>query len=255
MATVLGYSNQIDFATLSGGSWNASYPLTNLQNRYLSKAARSNNLLLASTTFTLDLGRLQRIGMVALISHNFTRDATVRLQGSNVSDFSVLLYDSSALPIYAGSDYAITFPQVESRYWRVTVYDPSNTNGYIAIGRVFIGWRFKPTNNIDWAPSLSLESGTQVKQALGGPEYFEERPNRRLWQGKWSWLNDFEAYNVYMAIQRGTDISREVYFMEDDTETDYRHQRWFLARFRSLSAIEWPYVSQHSVGVEIGELL
>lgn len=255
MATVLGYSNQIDFATLSGGSWNASYPLTNLQNRYLSKAARSNNLLLASTTFSLDLGQLQKIGLVALVSHNLTRNSLIKIQAASDSGFAVILFDSGNQLSYLGSDFAFTFPQIEARYWRISIYDPDNVHGYVEIGRVFIGWRFKPTNNIDWTPSLSLESGTQVKQALGGPEYFEERPNRRLWQGKWSWLNDFEAYNVYMAIQRGTDISREVYFMEDDGDIDYRHQRWFLARFRSLSAIEWPYVNQHSVGVEIGELL
>ena len=255
MATVLGYSNQIDFATLSGGSWNASYPLTNLKNRYLNQAARSNNLLAASTVFSMDLGQLQKIGLFALVSHNLTRDATVRIQGSNSATFSTLLYDSAALSVYSGSDYAITFPQVESRYWRVTIYDPGNPDGYVAIGRVFVGWRFKPTNNIDWTPSISVESDTQVKKALGGPEYFEERPNRRVWQGKWSWLNDFEAYNVYLTIQRGTDISREVYFIEDDTDIDYRSQRWFLARFRSLSAIEFPYLNQHSVGIEIGELL
>jgi hypothetical protein len=255
MATVLGYSNQIDFATLSGGSWNASYPLTNLKNRYLNQGARSNNLLAASTVIDIDLGQLQRIGLVALVNHNLTELATVRVVGSSSASMSPVLYDSGAEAVYRGSDFAKTFPWVECRYWRITISDPTNTNGFVSVGRVFIGWRFAPTNNIDWSPSISVESDTQVKKALGGPEFFEERPNRRVWQGKWSWLNDYEAYTVYLAIQRATDISREVYLIEDDQDADFRHQRCFLGRFRQLSAIEFPYVNQHSVGIEIGELL
>lgn len=255
MATVLGYSNQIDFATLSGGSWNASYPLTNLKNRYLSQAARSNNLLAASTVINLDLGQLQRIGLVALVNHNLTELATVRVMGSSSPTMSPTLYDSGAELVYRGTEFSKTFPWVECRYWRITISDPTNTDGYVSVGRIFIGWRFRPTNNIDWATSLSVESDSQVKRALGGPEYFEERPNRRVWQGKWSWLEDYEAYTVYMDIQRSSDVSREVYLIEDDLDVDFRHQRRFLGRFRTLSAIEWPYLNQHSVGVEIGELL
>jgi hypothetical protein len=68
-------------------------------------------------------------------------------------------------------------------------------------------------------------------------------------------MTDNEAYSTYIAIMRGTDISREVYLLEDDSDTAYRDQRSFLGRFRTLSPIEWPYVSQHAVGVEVGELL
>lgn len=256
MATVLGYANQIDLSTLGGGSWNSGYPLSNLQNRYLAKKARSANATTAATVFTMDLGQLQRIGMIALVAHNLTTGtATVKVQAANDSGFSSLLYDSGDLTTYTGTDFATTFPFVEARYWKISITDTSNVNGYVSIGRVFIGWRFKPSVGLDWNATLGVESDTQVKRALGGPEYFEERPNRRIWQGKWSWLSDYEAYNTLIAIQRGIDISREVYLMEDDSDSSFRNQRWFLGRFRTLSPIEWPYLSQHAVGVEIGELV
>lgn len=255
MTCVLGYSNQIDTATLSGGSWNASYPLTNLQNRYLSQKARTANALSASSVINLDLASAQSIGVVALISHNFSAAATVRIQGSSAADQSVALYDSTAETIYSGTDYAKSFTAVSARYWRISISDTGNSSGYVQLGRVFIGWRFSPTNNIDWNPTLAVESKTAILESLGGPEYFDERPNRRLFTGQWSWLSDPEAYNVLLAIQRSHDVSREIYLIQDDTDINYRGTTNFLARFRQLSPVEWPYLGQHTCGVELGELV
>ena len=255
MALVLGYSNQIDTAGLSGGSWHASYPLTNLQNRYLSQKARTVNALAASSVINLDLGSAQSVGVVALVAHNLTGSATVRIQGSSAADQSVALYDSTALPAYTGTDYAMSFPAVSARYWRISISDTGNPAGYVQLGRVFIGWRFSPANNIDWNPKLAVESKTAVMESLGGPEYFDERPTRRLFTGQWSWLSDPEAYNFLLAIQRSHDVSREVYLIADDADTSYRGTTNFLARFRQLSPIEWPYLNSHSCGVELGELL
>lgn len=255
MACVIGYANQTDISTLSGGSWNASYPLTNLQNRYLTQKARSNNALAASTVINVDLGQVQRIGVIALVSHNLSATATVRIQASSSGTMTPLLYDSNAVTVYSHTDYATSFTVTEARYWRITISDTANVNGYVEIGRLFLGWKFAPTNNIDWSPTLSVESKTGVTESLGGPEYFEDRPNRRVWQGKWSWLDDNEAYRVFLVMQRKTDVSGEVYLIENDSDTTYRDLRWFLGRFRSLSPIEWPYLNQHSAGVEIGEIL
>ena len=259
MTCVIGYANQTDNATLSGGSWNASYPLTNLKNRYLWQKARSNNALAASTVLTANLGSVQRIGVIALCGHNltatYTTKATVRIQAYSDAGLTALLYDTGAESIYSGIDYARSFTGVESQYWKITIVDTTNVSGYVEFGRLFMGWRFSPANNVDWGASISIESTTNVVQALAGPEYFDERPNRRVWQGKWSWLDDYDAYRVMLTIQRSQDISREVYLIEDDTDVSYRDLRCFLGRFKQLSAIEWPYVSQHSVGVEISEVL
>ena len=255
MATIIGYANQIDNATLTGGNWNTSYPASNLQTRDLWKKARTNNALASSSVINLDLGQLQNIGVVALCRHNLADTANVRIQAFDDAGYSIQKYDSTATVIYSGTEYCRTFPKVEARYWRISISDPTNVNGYIELGRIFIGWRFAPGANIDWGASLTVESTTTVATALAGPEYFDERPNRRIWQGKWSWLDDYEAYKVYLSIQRQQDISREVYLIEDDADTDYRAERWFLGRFRSLSAIEWPYLNTHSIGVEISEVL
>lgn len=255
MAAVIGYANQIDQSTLAGGSWSNTNPLANLKTRYLKQKARSNNALAASTIITLDLTTPQRIGVLALVAHNLSEVATVRIQAASDSGFSTILFDSGASLVYRATDYASTFAITEARYWKISINDTTNPSGYVEIGRIFIGWKFKPEVNMDWAAGFSIESKTIVAEAIGGPEYFDERKNRRVWQGKWSWLTDYEAYSVLMTMQQMQDVSREVYVLEDDADVQYRKQRWFLGRFRQLSSIEWPYLDRHSTGIEIGELL
>ncbi len=255
MAAVLGYANQIDDGTVSGGSWNSSYPLANVKTPYLYQKARTSNTLATSSVIIVDCATAQTLGVMALVSHNLTINATVEITASDYSDFSVLSYDSGSLNVYAHTDFATSFTPVAARYWKISISDTGNGDGYIEIGRVFLGWQFKPGINIDFGVSIGVESDTSSLRALGGPDYFDSRPNRRSWRGTWSWLTEQEAYAVMVEIMRQQDIEREVYLMEDDEDTSYRAERWFLARFATLSAIEWPYLTYHSVGVELTEVI
>jgi hypothetical protein len=255
MAAVLGYANQIDDGTVSGGSWNASYPLTNIKTPYLFQKARTSNTLATSSVIIIDCATAQTLGVMALISTNLTINATVKVQSSDVSDFASTTYDSGWLTVYDYSDFAVSFTPIAARYWKISISDTGNADGYIEIGRVFLGWQFKPSINIDFGASIGVESDTTSMRALGGPDYFDARPNRRVWRGTWSWLTEPEAYTVMMNILRSQDIDKEVYLMEDDSDTTYQPERWFLARFSTLSSIEWPYLTYHSCGVELVEVI
>ena len=254
MAFILGYANQVDDAPVSGGSWNASYPLTNIKTSYLFQRARSTDAVSTSSTMVIDTGENQTIGVVALVRHNITTNGTVRIQGYTDAGLSTLSFDSGAVTVYAGDDFAHAFTPTEARYWKITISNLGNPDGYIEIGRVFIGWRFEPEVCVDWGLNIGVESQTTVMQSLAGPEYFDSRPNRRIVSGQWSWLTQAEAHGVYLDIQRQQDIEKEVYAMMD-SDTQFPDQVWFLGRFRTLNAIEWPYVDRHSVGFEISEVL
>ena len=256
MSLVLGYANQTDVSTLSGGTWNASYPLSNLKTRYLYQKTRSSNALAASTVINIDLGLEQTIGVVALVGHNLTGDAaTVRIQGASNSGMSPTLYDSTAEVVYVGADYAKHFTPVKCRYWRISISDTGNTAGYVELSRLFIGWKFMPSVTNDYGATTEVESQTIVQQSLAGPEYFDERPNRRIWRGQLSWLSHTEAYRTLMTMLREQDVSREVYLIEDDTDVNYRAQRNFLGRLRTLNGIEYPYPLRNAAALEVAEVL
>lgn len=67
--------------SLSGGSWLAGLGLTNMQNRYLHRVARSTTDAIADTVFTCDLGAALPVRVVSLVNHNISAAGTVRVVG------------------------------------------------------------------------------------------------------------------------------------------------------------------------------
>lgn len=238
MSTTLGYSNLIDSATLYGGSVTN---VNNVKTRYLAQKATAS----ANSYIDVDLGSAKSVGLIALCAGTITGTVTI-IAGTAAGGST--LYSSGTLTVYSGTDFAHTFANVTARYWRILIWAGGT------IGRVFIGPRFKPAVPIDWNPTLAIESRTGISEALAGPEYFDVRPNRRLWQGKFSWMTEAEAM-TWIAVQRSIDVAGEVYLIYDDLDVTYRGTRNFLGRLRTLNAIEYPYVNQYGVGLEISELL
>ena len=93
----IGYPNRIDAATLSGGSWETTLPRSNIQDRRLSKLARTTA---AGASLTIDLGSAKTVGILAIAAHNFSSAATIRLEGDDASGFSSLNYDSGTISAY-----------------------------------------------------------------------------------------------------------------------------------------------------------
>lgn len=81
----LGWNNRTDSGTLSGGSWLATLPLTNLQNRQVQRVARSSSAAVASTQFQIDLGQARSIGVAALVVHNISVSGLVRIKAASVA--------------------------------------------------------------------------------------------------------------------------------------------------------------------------
>lgn len=75
----LGWNNRIDSGTLSGGSWQSTLPLTNLQARQVQRVARSTSAAASSTQFSIDLGQARSIGVLALVVHNISVTGYARI--------------------------------------------------------------------------------------------------------------------------------------------------------------------------------
>lgn len=249
MASVLGHSNAIDNATLSGGSWATGYPITNLQNKRLRRKARSTG---TSATISIALGSSFEVGVVALCSHNLSNSATVSVSCGSFSS-SETVYPAQP---FSRQDYAVVVDaETTASSCTITVSDGGNSDGYVEFGRVFIGPAFRPTTCVDWGYSDGLISASEIQESLGGPEFFFDLSVRRSWNGQFSWLTDAEAAEFRRAM-RQSDIGNEVYWVARDNEpTDSRGEFWFLGRFSELGAISYPYLDTHSVPVSIRELI
>lgn len=78
----LAWQNRADEATLSGGSWLSSLPITNMQDRQIQKVARTSSAALTATQFDIDLGQPRPIGVVSLVNHNISVTGRIKITGA-----------------------------------------------------------------------------------------------------------------------------------------------------------------------------
>ena len=265
--TILAYGNQIDGATLTGGSWVASMPLTNLQDRRIGKIARSASAAEIHTTFDIDFGGTRLHRVVSLIGHNLTTAARYRLSMSSASDFSAVIHDSGWIDVwptvypsgtlpwgspswwtgkYSAEEIAaytativyILEASTNARYIRVKLSDEENPAGYVQLGRVFAGDGYQPVRNITYGASLAWVDPTEVQESLDGAESFNERRPYREARFGLSAMTESEAMADAFELIRSIGISKEVVFIWDPDDTVHALRRQFLGRFRQLNPIE-----------------
>lgn len=77
------YANRADSATLADGSWNASFPLSNLANGDLDRAARSSSTAVTAARMRADLGAPYALRTVVLANHNLLTTHSWRVRAGN----------------------------------------------------------------------------------------------------------------------------------------------------------------------------
>lgn len=286
MANVfLAWQNRTDEGTLSGGSWQASLPLANLQNRQVQKVARSSNALAASTQFVLDLGQARSIGVLALVVHNISVTGSVRITASDSPAFSTLYYDSGAVPVWpsgmvpqalleweddnfwlgtlsqnarAGfqSPYIHILPSaVNMRYWKVEVIDTANPDGFVQIGRLFLAQGWRPGINYAFGAELGYQDPTLVETSLSGAEFFDVRSRYRAFGFELQFMTGAESYGYALELQRLAGISGEVLLVPDSDDAANMPRRAFVGRLQQLSTIPQVQPDAFRASFQIKELL
>jgi len=114
----------------------------NLNTDIIEQVTRS--VTAGSITLTCDTGLSQGVPVdtIAILGHNLTKSAIVQVQGSKNPSFSpsdiVFTMETQLDDMYW---IAETLPTLigQNRYWRFTIQDPTNTDGYIEIGTILFG--------------------------------------------------------------------------------------------------------------------
>jgi hypothetical protein len=281
--TIIGYQNRIDAVTFAAyGSWSTSLPLNNIKTRQLSKKARSTNAVNSSTKLRFALDEERVIGSVAIVNHNMQKDATWRYRVYSDSGYSTLVYDSDTINVWPlmpfGSyewedsrfwDLQLSAEEIalftktltyvpnavaSARYYQIEFFDSTNTDGYVELGRIFVGAIYQPELNMNLGASIGDETNTIVDVALSGAEFFDKRTSSRVAQFTLDHLTYNESIiNGDIMKISGTD-AEVLYIYDDNTPLDL-HRRAFLGRLRALSPISQPYNTRYQTTYEIKELL
>lgn len=286
MANVLlAWGNRADVATLSGGSWNASLPLTNLQTRQVQKVARTTNALLASTQFVADMGSAKSINCVALVVHNMSAAALVRITACSNSGFTSPEYQSAWIEVWPAGVIPISQLEWEDdnfwlgtmtqearagynspflhilpssqflRYWKIEVNDTFNPAGYVNFGRLFMAQSWQPLHNMTYGANLGYDDPTEVVTSLTGAEYFDVRGKYRLHKFDLDFLSKEEVHQQIFEMQRLSGTSSEILVVPDKDDSTTFVQRSFVGRLKSISPVAQNHLAYYTTSIEIKELL
>lgn len=156
----IGDRNHADSATISGGSWLADAPITNLQHADVSLTARSADALTTSTVIQWDAASAVTVQALALVNHNLSSAAQLRLSlGTTAGASDVYAGDwVDAWQVSTRAQDGINFmglivlPTAPSaRYGKFEIDDTANADGYVEIGRLVVC--------DGWSPNYGAESG------------------------------------------------------------------------------------------------
>jgi hypothetical protein len=282
---LLAFQNRTDEGTLSGGSWLASLPLVNLQNRLVQRVARSTNAANASTKFDLNLGAAKNVGVLALVVHNMSVSAKVRITGDDDAAFTAPVYQSAWIDVWpsgmipqslleweddnfwlgtlsaqarAGyqSPFIHVLPSANTlQYWRVEIDDTSNSDGYVHIGRLFISPTWRPAINYSLGADLVYRDTTPVETSLSGAEFFDQRSKVREFSFTLEGMTATEAYDYALQLQRQVGISGEILQVPDTDDTARIPARAYVGRLVSLSPIGNPQGERFRTQFTVRELV
>ena len=269
---LLCYPNLTDPATLSGGSWLPTLPLTNLQDARHAKKARSVDDANASTLVNIDLGSDKFVRAVGIVGHNLTlATATIRVRLGNDVNFATQNYDSGAVALNAviyppgilitgdpgesddklpQSEYDLGYPfdyfdifNSNGQYLRIDFDDTSNADGYVEFGRLWIAWGWQPTINMETGAEIGWETSSTRTETDGGVTFHNERPRRRFVNLSLSNADEDEALVRSFELNRRQGTHDPFLFVYDPDDTFHLHRRTFIATLRDLNPLSIPYAN------------
>lgn len=281
---ILAYPDKTLAATgLSGGSWNSSFPLTNLALKGQALKARSSNALAASTTFDVNLGAALKLRLLALIGHNLSIAATIRVRLSTVSNFTSNVYDSGTISAYpdfyddSSNDwgqpvltngkpstadalemrYPIFFctpATVTAQYARIEITDTSNPSGYVEISRCFIAPGLQPVINMLYGAQHGYETDTQVQRAVGGAAFYNRIEGRKTAAFTLGRTTRERGMGHYLEMERYLNLDRELFFVADPDATSMSMRlASFMGTLKQLSPLEIVMCDQTSKAYSVVE--
>lgn len=269
MSSILAYPDRTLVASLSGGSWKSALPLANLRNMLLSKVARSNDALAASTIIQANLGAAYTVRVIALCAHNCSAAATIRVRGFSDSGYTTMVTgaDSGTVTLWpagftaadvadAPKNWTFVFTSGKSaRYWKAEITDTANSSGYIELGRFWLSDGFEPATGIKWSASLGYESRDVLEESIGGVAWGEKRISRRSLTAAFSNITPAEK-RVILTLQKSRGTSGELYWITNGTAAaEDMLLEAFPATLKSINPLSYPYYNNNEMPIELQEIV
>jgi hypothetical protein len=265
---IIAARNRADDGTLSSGSWAATLPLGNLQDRQLTKVARTTDMAPASTWFEADLGAGRTVSLVALLRHNLTQGGRWRIRLSDVADFATSLFDSGWRDVwpeitpfgqglwgefvwggkldpedagtYGIGAYHVLPTSVFARYVRIELDDQDNPDGYLEAGRLIVSPAWQPTRNLTYGWTLRHIDESRRVRSRGGQLYVDLAPKRRRLEFTIPHLSEDEMFSRAYELDRDKGVGGDLLVIVDPDKPAHLHRQAIYGALAEVTGIENP---------------
>jgi len=205
------YDNWFDdtATTITASSEEVLFPKENLQDYRHTIFWQSTGA--SSEWIKWDFGSAKDVKAFVLKYHNFSAGATVKIQANSSDSWSSPPVDET-LSIVSGQMQKMWDSAQSYRWWRLTMEDSGNPDGYLRVGRIFSGNWSSPSVNFDWKRPWSVITKAVSRDSTGG-----QRVARKLADNKKLWRYRFGFFTA-----------SDVAIIEDVLEKCGRHKPFFI---------------------------
>ena len=181
----------LDDYTLIASSAEADYPINNVKNPHLSLRWRATGD--TSETITMDSTDLDPDGAF-IAGTNLTASAVVKIQG-NATDIWTSPSVNITMEKKDGIYYSYSSLLTTMKYWRFIIADATNPDGYIEVGRAWLGDSIEVegphTNFVETRNNTSITTISLSGQSYGDVGYIY-----RSWNMAFPFWDDIEKGNI-----------------------------------------------------------
>lgn len=280
----LCWPNLIERATLSGGGYVETLPLSLAQDPILAVRCKSLDLDPLNTWFDITFDKPRPVHCLAIAAHTFSATAKyrVRIYSDTAQDF--LLWDSdwhTVWPqLYATSELEWEY----DNFWlgtiededrslytplltvfsddvelaqsvRVEIEDAGNPEGAVRFGRVFVSDAWQPVFNASYGIRHGFDDATEHAEAGDRTEYAAPKRQRRTAAVSLEHLSEEEAYQRLFSMQRTEGTHGEVLYAVNLFAAPEAFARTFLSRLQQLDPLNHPYTLNHTATLNLLEIL
>jgi hypothetical protein len=229
-----GFPRVTESFTLSGGSWLATYPISNLQVLPLSYVARTLNDDLASTVIVATASAPVSASVLALVGHNISGGATARVRIWSDVAGTGLVYDNTGNVWPA----AYTTDEIVGAVWtwvhrfadpgpitvgkiQIDISDTSNVYGFVQAGFLEIAGAFDTTYNFEFGSQYGFRWRSEITEAIGGSKYIDNRNHPRIFKGNFPVSPRSDSMGKFFEMQRQGKSHKPILFVPLPTETTH----------------------------------
>jgi len=203
-------------SALTANSNNINYPVVNLLNSKLSRLFRTSSSTTATVVY--DAGAAISVDCVNIANHNISSSVTtLKLQGNASDSWGAPSVDETLT--YSTGIITKQFTGGSYRYWRIHIVDATNSDGYIQIGRAWIGQAYDAP---DIGTSITHDKiSTSVKsKTISGQTELDIRYKYETVNASFPAVTHAQKLAIFDTSFEQTDIGIPFFVTFDETGSD-----------------------------------